>query len=159
VQHVEKVATFVKQKYKVNVIIWDDMLRNLMAAEMLPLAKLVEPMVWVYAPDVYQFMPTYNWDKLAEVFETAWTASAFKGAHGPTLTVPPIEKHITNTVAWLNVMKNEATKFNQGKLYTLIVRLFLNYSKYSSGSLFLNKFCNLSCFRLPRHCSYRMAKV
>ena len=100
------------------------MLRNLMAAEMLPLAKLVEPMVWVYAPDVYQFMPTYNWDKLAEVFETAWTASAFKGAHGPTLTVPPIEKHITNTVAWLNVMKNEATKFNQGKLNALIVRLY-----------------------------------
>ena len=136
-QHVQKVANVVKQRYNVNVIIWDDMLRNLMAAEMLPLAKLVEPMVWVYAPDVYQFMPTYNWDKLAEVFETAWTASAFKGAHGPTLTVPPIEKHITNTVAWLNVMKNEATKFNQGKLYTLIVRLFLNYLNTAVDLYFL----------------------
>ena len=113
-QHVQKVANVVKQRYNVNVIIWDDMLRNLMASEMLPLAKLVEPMVWVYAPDVYQFMPTYNWDKLAEVFDTAWTASAFKGAHGPTLTVPPIEKHLSNTITWLNVMKNEATKFNQG---------------------------------------------
>ena len=116
-QHVQKVANYVKQKYKVGVIIWDDMLRNLMASEMLPIAKLVEPMVWVYAPDVYQFMPTYNWDKLAEVFDTAWTASAFKGAHGPTLSVPPMEKHITNTLAWINVMKNEAPKFSRGKNY------------------------------------------
>jgi len=121
VQHVEKVATFVKQKYKINVIIWDDMLRNLMASEMLPLAKIVEPMVWVYAPDVYQFMPNYNWDKLAEVFDTAWTASAFKGAHGPTLTVPPMEKHITNTLAWLNVMKNEASKFTKGNIALIIL--------------------------------------
>ena len=81
----------------------------------------MEPMVWVYAPDVYQFMPNYNWDKLAEVFDTAWTASAFKGAHGPTLTVPPMEKHITNTLAWLNVMKNEASKFTKGNIAPIIL--------------------------------------
>ena len=120
-EHVHRVASYVVKKKGMIPIIWDDMLRNLMAAEMLPLAKLVEPMVWGYAPDVYQFMPTYNWDKLAEVFETAWTASAFKGAHGPTLTVPPMEKHITNTLAWLNVMKNEASKFTKGNIAPIIL--------------------------------------
>ena len=34
-----------------------------MASEMMPLKNLVVPMVWVYAEDVYRFMPTYNWDR------------------------------------------------------------------------------------------------
>ena len=62
-----------------SVIIWDDMLRNFMSTEMMPLKDLVVPMVWVYAEEVYHFMPTYNWDRFSEVFPTAWTASAYKG--------------------------------------------------------------------------------
>ena len=39
VNHVKKVANYVKTKYPQiqTVIIWDDMLRNLMGAEMMPL--------------------------------------------------------------------------------------------------------------------------
>ena len=55
------------------------MLRNFMSPEMMPLKDLVVPMVWVYAEEVYHFMPTYNWDRFSEVFPTAWTASAYKG--------------------------------------------------------------------------------
>ena len=62
-----------------SIIIWDDMLRNFMSSEMMPLKDLVVPMVWVYAEEVYHFMPTYNWDRFSEVFPTAWTASAYKG--------------------------------------------------------------------------------
>ena len=36
-------------------------------------------MVWVYADDVYRFFPSYNWDKLSKVFDSVWTAGAFKG--------------------------------------------------------------------------------
>ena len=50
-----------------------------MSTEMMPLKDLVVPMVWVYAEEVYHFMPTYNWDRFSEVFPTAWTASAYKG--------------------------------------------------------------------------------
>ena len=50
-----------------------------MSSEMMPLKDLVVPMVWVYAEEVYHFMPTYNWDRFSEVFPTAWTASAYKG--------------------------------------------------------------------------------
>jgi hypothetical protein len=64
-----------------SIIIWDDMLRNFMSSEMMPLKDLVVPMVWVYAEEVYHFMPTYNWDRFSEVFPTAWTASAYKGIY------------------------------------------------------------------------------
>ena len=57
------------------------MLRNFMSTEMMPLKDLVVPMVWVYAEEVYHFMPTYNWDRFSEVFPTAWTASAYKGKY------------------------------------------------------------------------------
>ena len=56
VSHVQRVANYVRNSYKnVDVIIWDDMLRNFMAEEMEPLAGLVQPMVWVYAEDVYRY--------------------------------------------------------------------------------------------------------
>ncbi|QQP41173.1 Uncharacterized protein FKW44_015458, partial [Caligus rogercresseyi] len=101
-------------KYGAMPIIWDDMLRNFMAEEMQPLAGVVEPMVWVYAEDIYRFVPTYTWDKLAEVFETAWTASAFKGAHGSTLIVPNVKRHLENNLNWLDLMRNEEPKFKKG---------------------------------------------
>merc|ERR1711971_1100187 len=62
VKHVSTVANYVKNKYPhvESIIIWDDMLRNFMSSEMMPLKDLVVPMVWVYAEEVYHFMPTYN---------------------------------------------------------------------------------------------------
>ncbi|TRY76461.1 hypothetical protein TCAL_09579 [Tigriopus californicus] len=114
VNHVSAVAKYVRDIHHKRVIIWDDMLRNFMPIEMEPLGGLVEPMVWVYAEDVYRFMPTYNWDRFAEIFPTAWTASAFKGAHGPTLMMPPIQKHLENTLNWLDVMQSEESKFKGG---------------------------------------------
>lgn len=114
VNHVSAVAKYVRDIHHKRAIIWDDMLRNFMPIEMEPLGGLVEPMVWVYAEDVYRFMPTYNWDRFAEIFPTAWTASAFKGAHGPTLMMPPIQKHLENTLNWLDVMQGEQSKFKGG---------------------------------------------
>lgn len=73
------------KKFKQNVlkvIIWDDMLRH-MSVQNLQLSKIgehVEPMVWVYAEDIYRFVQPQIWDKYSVVFKTAWAASAFKGA-------------------------------------------------------------------------------
>jgi len=116
VKHVSTVANYVKNKYPhvESIIIWDDMLRNFMSSEMMPLKDLVVPMVWVYAEEVYHFMPTYNWDRFSEVFPTAWTASAYKGADGPTASVPNIQKRLTNNLNWLDVMSNEESKFPNG---------------------------------------------
>ena len=114
VNHVARVARYIKDAHKRRVIIWDDMLRGFMTVEMQPLADLVEPMVWVYAEDPYRFVPSYNWDRLAEVFPTAWTSSAYKGADGPTSTVPNIMKRLNNNLNWLQLMGLEEEKFKDG---------------------------------------------
>jgi hexosaminidase len=58
VKHTANVAKYAKTKYPQleSVIIWDDMLRNMMGAEMMSLRDLVVPMVWVYAEDVYRLV-------------------------------------------------------------------------------------------------------
>ncbi len=43
-----------------------------------------------------------------------WAASAFKGAHGPTLAVPNAKRHLENNLNWLDLMGREEAKFAQG---------------------------------------------
>lgn len=57
-RHVRKVAKMIHSKYpKLRLIIWDDMLRHLSQQSLLDasLGTLVEPMVWVYAEDIYRY--------------------------------------------------------------------------------------------------------
>nr|CAD7447511.1 unnamed protein product [Timema bartmani] len=115
--HVTRVATYVRQHYpSVTPIIWDDMLRHLspQSLEEFRIGELVEPMVWVYAEDVYRFVPSMVWDKLAAVFPYVWAASAFKGAFGETLYIPNVKRHLENNLRWLEVMAAEGPKFKGG---------------------------------------------
>ncbi|XP_062559423.1 hexosaminidase D [Armigeres subalbatus] len=115
--HVYNVATMIHKKWPhLKIIIWDDMLRH-MSLDTLQtsgVGKLVEPMIWVYAEDIYKFIQSSTWDKYANVFSTAWAASAFKGAHGEALVLPPIRRHLENTLRWLAVMQGEGTRFSHG---------------------------------------------
>lgn len=52
--HVTKVARYVRDKYNIVPIIWDDMLRNMGPDKLKQLGSLVEPMVWTYVRDVYR---------------------------------------------------------------------------------------------------------
>ena len=114
VNHVMKVAEYVSSSHNVQTIIWDDMLRNLFFDDLQPLSKLVEPMVWVYAEDVYRFVPSYTWDRYSMVFDYVWTASAFKGAHGETLVVPNVKRHLENNLNWLALMAEQQPKLRGG---------------------------------------------
>ncbi|XP_053680565.1 hexosaminidase D [Anopheles nili] len=115
--HVYNVATIVRRRWPhLRVIIWDDMLRHV-ATDVLQasgIGKLVEPMIWVYAEDIYKFVQSATWEKYASVFSTAWAASAFKGAHGEGLLLPPIRRHLENTLRWLAVMQGEGSRFTHG---------------------------------------------
>lgn len=115
--HIYNVASIIRKKWPhLKIIIWDDMLRH-MSLETLQtsgVGKLVEPMIWVYAEDIYKFIQSTTWDKYANVFNTAWAASAFKGAHGEALLLPPIRRHLENTLRWLAVMQGEGSRFPQG---------------------------------------------
>ncbi|XP_069678922.1 hexosaminidase D-like [Periplaneta americana] len=115
--HVARVASFVRNRYgAVTPIIWDDMLRHLspQSLEEFRIGELVEPMVWVYAEDVYRFVPSMVWDKFAAVFPYVWSASAFKGAFGETLYIPNVKRHLENNLRWLEVMSAEGPKFKGG---------------------------------------------
>ncbi|XP_076054038.1 hexosaminidase D-like [Oratosquilla oratoria] len=115
-QHVVTVARHVREKHHAIPIVWDDMLRHVSDAAMneYNLGKLVEPMVWVYAEDVYRFVQPSVWTKFSQVFSHIWAASAFKGAFGEQLTVPNVRRHLDNNLNWLDVMAAEGGKFGSG---------------------------------------------
>ena len=129
-QHVSNVANHVRDTWQVTPIVWDDMLRNLMVDEMKPLASLVEPMVWVYAPDVERFAPSYTWDRFEQVFDNMWTASAFKGAHGETLVTPDIKKHLENNLNWLTLMREEEPRLS-GKFRGIVLTGWQRYDHFA----------------------------
>ncbi|XP_050296211.1 hexosaminidase D-like isoform X2 [Anthonomus grandis grandis] len=116
-KHVKNVAKIVHDnKADVQVIIWDDMLRHV-SQQTLQESKIgehVEPMVWVYAEEIYRFVQPPVWDKYAGVFKTAWTASAFKGAFGETVYAPNARRHLENNLRWLDVMSTQSNSFQHG---------------------------------------------
>ncbi|KAK7073829.1 Hydrolase activity protein [Halocaridina rubra] len=114
--HVESVARYVRRKYSAIPLVWDDMLRHISETAMQEahMGELVEPMVWVYAEDVYRFVQPSVWTKYGQVFPNVWAASAFKGAFGEQLTVPNVRRHLDNNLNWLDVMASEGSKFTGG---------------------------------------------
>ncbi|XP_046387009.1 hexosaminidase D [Ischnura elegans] len=114
--HVAHVAAHVRNRYGSIPLVWDDMLRHVSPEAMKEsgLGSLVEPMVWVYAEDVYRFVPPGVWDKYATIFPRVWAASAFKGAFGETVYVPNAKRHLDNNLRWLDVMAREGPKFRGG---------------------------------------------
>lgn len=131
--HVHRVASYVTSKYKVKPIIWDDMLRHMTAAALddAKLGDLVEPMVWVYAEDVYRFAGSYVFDRYAQVFPSFWISSAFKGAFGETMIVPDVTRHLENNLNWLDVGRTESPKFRQG-LRGLAITGWQRYDHFSN---------------------------
>ncbi|GBL87937.1 Hexosaminidase D [Araneus ventricosus] len=112
--YVRKVAKYIREKHNVTPIIWDDMLRHVTVPEMnkYEIGSLVEPMAWTYVEDVYLFLPSSLWEKYSQVFPYMWSASAFKGAFGETLTVPDAKRHLENNRAWLQVMNEYNGEFS-----------------------------------------------
>lgn len=127
-QHVTKVARYVREKYNVIPIIWDDMLRSITPDKMRELGQLgVEPMVWTYVKDVYRFIPYSTWLSYTDNFHHVWAASAFKGAFGETLTVPNAKMHLENNVAWLEVMAEQTSIFKGGGFRGIVITGWQRY--------------------------------
>ncbi|XP_043224593.1 hexosaminidase D-like [Amphibalanus amphitrite] len=115
-EHVATVARYVRDRHGAKALIWDDMMRHIPAETLRRsgIGELVEPMVWVYAEDVDRFADPQIYSTFAEVFPRAWAASAYKGAFGETLTVPPLQRHLDNTLNWLRVIRRETPRFRDG---------------------------------------------
>lgn len=115
--HITTISNFVRTHWpQLQVVIWDDMLRDMMLSEMqhAHIGSYVEPMIWVYATDIYRFIQPQLWDMYAKVFPTIWTASAFKGAFGESLMIPPLQRHLENNMRWLAVIAKESGRFSKG---------------------------------------------
>ncbi|KAL3269502.1 hypothetical protein HHI36_008568 [Cryptolaemus montrouzieri] len=116
-RHIRNISSVILEKYPfLKLIIWDDMLRHISQQTMIDynLGKLVEPMVWVYAEDIYRFVQPLVWDKYAGVFPRVWAASAFKGAFGETLYIPDAKRHLENNLRWLDLMSHQSEDFREG---------------------------------------------
>lgn len=116
-KHVQNVARIIHaNRPHLRLIMWDDMLRHIPQESLLEanIGEIVEPMVWVYAEDVYRFVQPQVFDKYNVVFKTAWAASAFKGAFGETLSVPDARRHLENNLRWLDVMSQQNRNFKNG---------------------------------------------
>ncbi|XP_026850248.1 hexosaminidase D isoform X1 [Drosophila persimilis] len=115
--HVISLSHFVRRQWpQLGVVIWDDQLRSMSLSELQhsQIGSYVEPMVWVYASDIYRFIQPQLWDTYAKVFPSAWVASAYKGAFGESLLVPPLQHHLENNIRWLAVIAKEGGRFAKG---------------------------------------------
>lgn len=115
--HVYNVASMVKSKKSdLNVIIWDDHLRHMpmITLKNSAIGRIVQPMIWVYAEDIYRFIQSNTWEKYSLVFNTSWVAGAFKGAFGERLLLPQGRRHLENTLKWLAIIQSEGTRFTNG---------------------------------------------
>jgi len=112
--HVYNVAALIRKKWPdLKVIIWDDQLRQISLENLKnsAIGKIgVQPMVWVYAEDIYKFIQSQAWDKYSQVFPTAWVAGAFKGAFGETMLIPSGRRHLENTLRWLAIIQGEGSR-------------------------------------------------
>lgn len=115
--HVKWLAAFIRSRWpRTKLIVWDDMLRQIPMAELHSsgLGDLVEPMVWAYAENVQHYVSSQVFAKYSRIFATIWTASAFKGAFGEQLVVPPLKRHLENTLNWLSLMRTQGVYFAGG---------------------------------------------
>lgn len=78
--HVKQVASYVRETYGIQPLIWDDMLRAMPATELSSsgIGDLVEPVIWVYGEDIDAFIDGQTWQKYSNTFSHVWAASAFK---------------------------------------------------------------------------------
>lgn len=115
--HVIAVASFIQKRWpQLKIIIWDDMLRSIPQTEMqqLQIGQFVEPMIWDYTVDMYNRITPVLIQIYSSVFPTVWAASAYKGAFGESLLIPPMEKHLENNIRWLGMIQQEASHFTHG---------------------------------------------
>jgi len=81
-------------------ILWDDMMRDWPKEELQRIAPYSDLMAWSYAPDPFQRLRRETLDRYAEAGITVWGASAFKGADGPFVDLPDVERRAANLAAW-----------------------------------------------------------
>ncbi|CAH3016273.1 unnamed protein product [Porites evermanni] len=93
-------------------ILWDDMMREWTIDFLKVVGRLAEPMIWYYRTDLRSHFPKEMYQRYFEAFPKMWTASAFKGATGPSSDYVSISKHVSNNLQWVDIM-SKISKTNE----------------------------------------------
>lgn len=105
--HVSSITRYIKARYSVRPIMWDDMFRliseNLILAA--DIGKYTDILVWKYGNTVGEDLTADIWQKYANCFSGIWIASAFKGASLPSSYATPIGTRLENHVSWMQVVE------------------------------------------------------
>lgn len=112
--HAKHVATYVKEKHKVQPLMWDDEFRNLEERVILRygIGDLVEIVVWNYNPDVANHLRPNIWQKYSNIFKSVWVGSAFKGANKPNSVTVNETLYLSNHYAWMDVISEYHNKID-----------------------------------------------
>ena len=104
--HIKKVAKYVKDIYDVQPIIWDDEVRKapLQTIKKSGLKEYVEIMVWKYNPGIMVDLRLDLWEKYMETFSGIWIASAYKGASNPDSFITNISERLNNHKEWMELV-------------------------------------------------------
>lgn len=114
-EHVTKIAKYIRKKHKITVLMWNDMFAEAEPSLMnsYKFGKLVQPVIWGYATDVEaeNYFPPGMFQRFSEVFPTVWIASSFKGANGPAQTFIDVKLYLQNHFSWISLIEHEKSKF------------------------------------------------
>jgi len=85
------------------VLCWDDMMRTASAGQLMPLKRLVTPVIWNYGSNLV--FPAGMMDRYCSVFgsQRMWAGTAWRGATGSCIQATTIKHHVDNHVAWKQV--------------------------------------------------------
>ena len=105
----------VKGRYpRLSLLAWDDMYRFWTYQELMSLRinnlQMFQPCIWAYngeRNDLDQLIPEINLNNLCLEFRQVWVASAFRGAHSPSKTLPDMQRHLNNHKSWMEKLANK----------------------------------------------------
>ncbi|XP_053131660.1 hexosaminidase D-like isoform X2 [Hemicordylus capensis] len=133
--HIREVVNFIaSQPWRLQVLLWDDMLRKVSVAAIQDsgIARHTSPVLWFYAPDFDTPQIEKYVAKYAECgFKTIWFASAFKGTTGPAQAWTPLNHHLQNHLRWLKVMHSVA-KTPSVRCQGIVLTGWQRYDHYSA---------------------------
>ncbi|CAI5438353.1 unnamed protein product [Caenorhabditis angaria] len=118
-KHISKTALMAKSLGFSEIFAWNDMFdkESEESIKKVNLHKLITPVVWGYSTDVTTpgYFPDGLFDRIYNVFEKYYIASAFKGANGINQQFLNISRYIENHQSYVKLLENHrksATKMN-----------------------------------------------
>ncbi|GMT29480.1 hypothetical protein PFISCL1PPCAC_20777 [Pristionchus fissidentatus] len=108
--HIARVARSAREEGFSEVLAWNDMFDRASAESMkeVNLGSLITPVVWGYAVDVTRegYFPEGVFNRLSQVFDKVWFASAYKGANGQGNIFLDIDRYLANHRSYVRLYRD-----------------------------------------------------